>query len=203
LWTKKTAEGILSKMQFAKTQMAEEIFQLYKEGFMRAFSVGFIPKEWTDGDGEKVPRRTYTKWELLEYSAVPVPANPDALALAISKGLLQDDSLRKRFEVNYSETDTFKEEEKQEEIKYSQGDIIVELRSEIDKLNNDNSELKKNIEQISVDYLRLIAELRYKIYLLSNEIKNKENLSEMTDSEIEKKITDIAVGVIRKTTGKV
>jgi len=35
-----------------------------------------------EGDGEKEPRRTYTKQELLELSAVPVPSNPDALVQA-------------------------------------------------------------------------------------------------------------------------
>ncbi len=98
LWIKKDGDGILSKMQFATTERAEEIFSLYKDGFMKAFSVGFIPKEYTDGDGNKSPRRTYNKWELLEYSAVPVPANPEALALAISKGILKDEGLKKMFE---------------------------------------------------------------------------------------------------------
>ena len=81
LWIKKTAEGILSKVQFATSQFAQEVFDLYKGGFMNAFSVGFIPKKWVDGEGDKEPSTTYTDWELIEYSAVPVPANPDALAL--------------------------------------------------------------------------------------------------------------------------
>ena len=94
LWIKKDGDGILSKVQFANTAFAEEIFQLYQGGFMKAFSVGFIPKDYTDGDGEKSPRRTYNKWELLEYSAVPVPANPEALALSIQKGILTDKHLK-------------------------------------------------------------------------------------------------------------
>jgi len=71
---------------------------------MNAFSIGFIPKSWTDFDPdneEKLHRlntpngvvefnlddykkngtvhRVYTDVELLEVSVVPVPANPDAL----------------------------------------------------------------------------------------------------------------------------
>lgn len=59
---------------------ADMIFKLYEGGFMNAASVGFIPKEWTDGEGTpESPRRTYTKQELYELSLVPVPANPEAL----------------------------------------------------------------------------------------------------------------------------
>lgn len=53
--------------------------KLYKLGFMKASSVGFIPKEWELGDGDKKPRRTFTKQELLEISLVTVPSNPEAL----------------------------------------------------------------------------------------------------------------------------
>jgi len=83
LWIKNDGDGILAKVKFASTEFAQEIFSLFKEGIMNAFSVGFVPKLWEDGDGEKKARRTYTKWEMLEFSAVPVPANPEALALAI------------------------------------------------------------------------------------------------------------------------
>jgi len=94
LWVKRDGEGILAKVKFASTEFAQEIFQLYKEGFMKAFSVGFIPKEMEEGDGKKTPRITYKKWEMLEYSAVPVPANPEALTLAIQKGILKTESIK-------------------------------------------------------------------------------------------------------------
>ena len=60
-------------------EFADTIYKLYKGGFLKATSVGFMPGEWDDGDGEKAPKRTYTKQELLELSAVPVPSNPTAL----------------------------------------------------------------------------------------------------------------------------
>lgn len=99
LWTKREGDtGILSKVKFAPTPFAQEIFQLYKGGFLKAFSVGFIPKEHEDGDGEKTPRRIYKKWEMLEYSAVPVPANPEALALAMQNGILTNELIIKAME---------------------------------------------------------------------------------------------------------
>lgn len=78
-------EGVEGVTQFADTQFGDEVFQLYAGGFMRAFSVGFQPKSWTNGSDD-VPR-TYTKWDMYEYSAVPVPANPDALAKAAKSGI--------------------------------------------------------------------------------------------------------------------
>ena len=79
LWIKKSKEGITAKPQFAKTAFAEEIFQLYKDGFLNAWSIGFMPEKWVDGDEGDDIKRTYEKCELLEYSAVPVPANPEAI----------------------------------------------------------------------------------------------------------------------------
>ena len=35
------------------------------------------------------------EWDLLEYSAVPVPENPHALTLAVEKGLVTDPRLRR------------------------------------------------------------------------------------------------------------
>lgn len=65
--------------------VADTVRRLYKSGFMNASSVGFKPKEWIDGNGEKnKPFRTYTKQELLELSLVTVPSNPEALVSAKS-----------------------------------------------------------------------------------------------------------------------
>jgi len=73
---------------------ADTYRKLYKAGFMNASSVGFIPKEWVDGDGKKSPFRKFTKVELLELSLVSVPSNPTALMTAKSKGLVNDEELK-------------------------------------------------------------------------------------------------------------
>lgn len=99
LWMKASRNKITAKSKFAETEKAEEIYQLFKGGFLKAFSVGFLPAENgshppTPDEVKKHPewaeaRRIYDKWELLEYSPVPVPANPEALATAVkSKGIL-------------------------------------------------------------------------------------------------------------------
>lgn len=73
---------------------AKIIFDLYKGGYLRAFSVGFIPKEREairsepDENGyQRVTGWRFKRVELLEISAVPVPANPEALALAAKAGI--------------------------------------------------------------------------------------------------------------------
>jgi len=79
--------------------LADVYRKLYKLGFMRASSVGFIPLEWKDGDPQKGIRRIYTKQELLELSLVSVPANPEALVSekgvveAKEKGIITDEEL--------------------------------------------------------------------------------------------------------------
>lgn len=102
LWIKPDEVGLLAKVSFAKTQFADEIFGLYRDGFMRAFSIGFIPKEYheekkaikrEDGTEEIKSIIVYDRVELLEFSAVPVPANQEALALAVQKGAVKSERL--------------------------------------------------------------------------------------------------------------
>lgn len=91
MWVKKVDNGLLAKPRFASTQLAQDIKTLYDEGHMRAWSIGFMVREWEPIDKVNDPQgwkgRRFTKTELLEFSAVPVPANPEALSLALAKGL--------------------------------------------------------------------------------------------------------------------
>jgi HK97 family phage prohead protease len=93
------------------TSLAADVLKLLKGGFLKATSIGFIPLGWLDrtpNDDEKLypswfgeTVREYTKWEMLEYSIVNIPANPTALiqnsfgaALheALEKNVIQGDS---------------------------------------------------------------------------------------------------------------
>ncbi|MBI2034266.1 MAG: HK97 family phage prohead protease [Candidatus Levybacteria bacterium] len=80
-------DGILAKVKFPELgvyELADTVYELYKGGFMNAWSIGFIPVEMEDRDGGG---REFKKWELLEYSAVLVPDNPEALTMLRSKGI--------------------------------------------------------------------------------------------------------------------
>lgn len=61
-----------------KDFFARDIFRKFKDGYLNAFSVGFIPIEQEEN--------IYKEVELLEISAVPVPANPQAAARLRSTG---------------------------------------------------------------------------------------------------------------------
>lgn len=74
--------GVYLDIEFADTEMGREVKYLYDNGFMSSFSVGFIPKQWDrDSDGRVI----FTEAELLETSAVPVPANSNANILRALK----------------------------------------------------------------------------------------------------------------------
>lgn len=67
---------------------AEAVFQMYKGGFLNATSVGFLPKKWKWAEEDARPYGIdFEEQELLEFSAVPVPANPEALLEAKSAGI--------------------------------------------------------------------------------------------------------------------
>jgi DNA polymerase III delta prime subunit len=111
LWIKTDEKGLISKTQYAKHAQASDIFEYRKSGFPMAKSIGFIPLEVIEredfGDVDikslgleetdlKDAQRIFPKWLMLEYSDVPVPSNPDALQLAISKGIMTMDEAKKR-----------------------------------------------------------------------------------------------------------
>ncbi len=72
---------------------SDSIFRMVRGGFLRATSVGFLPKdfEFTDdedrGGGSFFGGIDFLKQELLEFSIVPVPSNPEALLEARAKGI--------------------------------------------------------------------------------------------------------------------
>jgi len=87
-------------------EFADTVYKLYKDGWIRTFSVGFIPfkrEEIDDEDeGEKGLMRNgyrYTSQELLEISGCPVPSNAEAMAvrgmkdvMAKSFGLIKEEN---------------------------------------------------------------------------------------------------------------
>ena len=113
IWVKKDKNGLIAKTVFLKHPFANDVGYCYTEDVagtgpaMKAWSIGFIPLKWETPDlekpegGHKVDqadtrvRRTYKKWELVEYSAVMVPSNPEALTVMVEKGLITSDKLKK------------------------------------------------------------------------------------------------------------
>ena len=112
-------QALFQRIQFATevNPVARIAHGLYKGGFLNAVSVGFIPLRWEDGGKEReaaecgalereaseergsAPRRRYLEQELLEVSAVAIPANPDALALGVKAGAVAKSDLREAMEL--------------------------------------------------------------------------------------------------------
>lgn len=107
-WIEPNEYGLMAKTVYAPTPRGQEFFALRKGGFLSTSSIGFITLEsvWRDQTGfdkllkglqskyseltEKASenvRRIVTKWLMLEHSDVTIPANPNALTLAVAKSL--------------------------------------------------------------------------------------------------------------------
>ena len=83
-------DRVVAETQFARgVPFAEDVFKLYEQGILRGWSIGFLPvRSRPQGSGVR-----YEEWDLLEYSAVPVPENPAALTMAVAKGVVRDAEL--------------------------------------------------------------------------------------------------------------
>ena len=114
-WVKKGRKRITAKVKFALTERAEEVWQLFKGGFLKAFSVGYMPKKGHRPEPDEIKanpdlaeaRYIYDKWELLEFSPVTVPANPEALATAVkNKNISLSKEILQELEIEVEEVKT-------------------------------------------------------------------------------------------------
>ena len=103
-WLDVQPNRIVAQTRFAQNvPFAEDVFRLYEQGILRGWSIGFVPRK-AFRLGVRVPGAMVAKtapaglrvdeWDLLEYSAVPIPENPGALTVALQKGLVRDVTLR-------------------------------------------------------------------------------------------------------------
>lgn len=151
LWIKQDnpLTGLIAKTQYANHEEAVKLFNYRKDGFPLATSIGFMPIEYIlNGDRGFEKELAYMvskgwvknieevknasaiikKSVLLEYSDVSVPSNPDAIQLAVSKGIktfVSFDNLEssmEKYEKNVEEKDL----EIEEEISFIE--TIVEMK---------------------------------------------------------------------------
>ena len=87
---------LFQRVEFATeaNPIAKIAYNLYKGRFLNAVSVGFIPMQWENGGPGHLWQRRYTEQELLEVSAVGIPANPNALALGLKAGALSKQQIK-------------------------------------------------------------------------------------------------------------
>jgi HK97 family phage prohead protease len=99
LWVKADNSGLRFKAKFASTERGKEIYQLYKEGIMSGFSVGFSVNAGGSVDHPtdaqyKGLKRVYSDVELLEISCVAIPACPEALIEQVKSGKIVSKQLK-------------------------------------------------------------------------------------------------------------
>lgn len=135
----------LGTVQFAEegtSEDADTVWKLVKQGILRTVSVGFIPhtfKKLADDDGTDVLADN----ELLEFSIVPIPANPSAVALALGDGSIEEKDAKYMLKTYKSEA---------EYIEKSLCDIMASSKTD----GNSNSRKEKGI--MSDDDIAKIAE---------------------------------------------
>lgn len=111
--------GLMARTKFNDLGVGLSAFQLVADGFAKAWSVGFAPKEYhsvregakqkcavckrlyaaqiegkADEEFPYVRGRHFLRQELLEYSLVAVPMNPDAVMQAIQRGVVTPETAR-------------------------------------------------------------------------------------------------------------
>lgn len=99
LWVKQDGNRILAKYYVTdKTELGRDVFGLLQDGVLNAHSIGFISNHSSKPTTQEKNLRPelanakliHRDWELMEFSVVGIPANPDATALAVSKGISND-----------------------------------------------------------------------------------------------------------------
>jgi len=185
LWVKTVGDKLKAKVKFASTQFAQEIKQLYEEGFLSAWSVGFIPKKWVDGEEGSEISREYTKQEMLEFSAVPVPANPDALLEAVK--MVKDVELKKMLKKQIKEQGKEKKE-----------DIGISVEGESGKHSEHEIKIIKNEKQgIDITYCETCRKIIGYIFNVDNDWE-KEKAEEWI-KEHSKNVAEIIANDVRET----
>lgn len=91
--TWKDTDALMSQAQFMDeevSEFADSVYRMLIEGYLKAVSVGFRPLEyeWIKNDKDEYTGGiNFKKQELLEFSVVPIPANPECLIDARRKGI--------------------------------------------------------------------------------------------------------------------
>lgn len=90
-----TGLELVAKPQFhLDTELSREVWALIEKGILSAWSVGFIPELW-EPIGDEQGGFNVKKWDLLEYSSVPVPSNFEALTHALKDARISAPTLVK------------------------------------------------------------------------------------------------------------
>lgn len=137
---------------------AETVYQMCKQGFLKATSVGFSVIK-SDYDNER-KGFNITEAELLEFSIVPIPANASALIEASGKGIdvsVFQKQLEDNVETNKGMLEAYftmrkaeieKEKEIPVELDKTTEDEIKGLKEQIKTLEEERNSLQEKLDNI-------------------------------------------------------
>jgi HK97 family phage prohead protease len=169
-WIRSEENKILAKTKFSDdTQLARDVKSLFKNGYLNAFSIGFIPTKYYFDENDRI---VYEAWKLLEYSVVTIPANQEALSLMIKS--VQTPYLKEDF------GNMIKQNSLEQKL------IMIEKQI----LENKNIISSENVAE---EYLTKLNQLNNSFTILSNKFEKIEqfiNLKSIKENK-EKTITDI------------
>jgi len=172
--------GVVAKTKFADTSLANDVMIFNKEGFMNTWSVGWMPlSEPESRNGSDY----FKEWELLEYSAVIIPANPDAVNLMFKE--FKSEEMKGILTNEYFNSERDK--------------IIDELRIRLRKIEG------------SIDVAEMKKDLESRIEIISNDFSDKftgiagdiKQIKDQQYKEFVDSIPGIVTGAISKFLGKV
>jgi HK97 family phage prohead protease len=129
---------------------ADTIWKLYKGGYLKAFSVGFMPKRWEyveRGAGKR--GRDYMEQELWEISACTVPSNPNALVAAKSAGVISEEEEK----ILTQSHEATKDEAEPETLERGilNREPSTDLLAQIERINKNLDTLGENLAELLKD----------------------------------------------------
>jgi len=144
------------------TELSKQLKEMYVNGWLKAWSVGYVPKMEEEVEG-KAQKKSLN--ELLEISAVAVPANPEALTM-VQKGMKEaekevDEEKQKEIEKWVKEEkcedcgeEKVDEEEIDEEVEKVEAkseeestEATEETQEVVDESSEDKEEVKEKTEK--------------------------------------------------------
>lgn len=135
---------MIAKGRFAPTEDGQEARTLYEAKMLNTSSIGFIPKLWGENN-------TIVQCQLLEWSFVPVPCNPEAISML---NLDFDKLVKKGIIIKNEETvaDAVSEEDKEtvidkDDTTETTEEIVVAKDETVADPETPAEELETNVEE--------------------------------------------------------
>lgn len=180
------SKGIVAITQFDNSELATDIFDMNAAGLMNAWSVG-----WDSAEAPVMVNgvETVYNWELLEYSAVIIPGNPEAVNKALS--FAKSDILKKSLSIDLAIS----------EINFEANKKYSELETKFNQLNTDVT--KKDLIDFKNEMKSLINNHKKQTNNLLMEFKlNTLNIETNLHSKMLSKIENTVNGMFNKFLGK-